>query len=77
MQQGGNAQLRTRVQELSSELQDAQEELEALRGVHSDMEASLPSAEKLVQAAVQQERAVQEARNRKVLELLNNKVRWQ
>ena len=34
-----------------------------------------PSLDALVDAAVGRERALQDARNRKVLELLNNKVR--
>lgn len=78
-------QLRARVQELRSELQGAREELSALEGLQQALTSAQAGnnygrstgvdAEALVAAAVGREHAVQDARNRKVLELLHSKVR--
>lgn len=73
--QGANAQLRGRVQELATELQGATEELAVLQQLRNELEGSAsPRVESVVNAAVARERTLQEARNRKVLELLNSKV---
>ena len=73
--QGANAQLRGRVQELATELQGATDELAVLQQLRNELEGSAsPRVESIVNAAVARERSLQEARNRKVLELLNSKV---
>ncbi len=75
--QGANTQLRSRVQDLAADLQVAQEEVAALEGLQEQLAADLDSDEAvkgLINAAVAREHAVQEARNRKVLDLLSNKV---
>ena len=76
--QGARAQLRGRVQELGSELQAAEEEVAALEGLQEQLAADVGADEQiqaLVAAAVAREHAVQESRNRKVLDLLSSKVR--
>ena len=76
--QGAKAQLRGRVQELGSELQSAEEEVAALEGLQEQLGADVGADEQiqaLVAAAVAREHAVQESRNRKVLDLLSSKVR--
>lgn len=75
--QGSNAELRDRLHELSSQAEAAQAQLTALEGLQSSLQDSAgPSVDALVEAAVGRERAVQDARNQKVLELLNNKVSY-
>ena len=73
--QGSNAELRDRVHELSSQAEAAQAQAAALQGLQSSLQDSAgPSVDALVQAAIGRERALQDTRNKKVLELLNNKV---
>lgn len=73
--QGSNTELRDRIHEMTGQLQTAQAEAGALQGLHESLQdAAGPSADALVEAAVASERAAQDTRNRKVLELLNNKV---
>lgn len=75
--QGANTQLRGRVQELAADLQGAEEEVAALEGLQEQLAAELDADEHikaLVDAAVAREHAIQEARNRKVLDLLSSKV---
>ena len=73
--QGSNAELRDRVRELSAQAEAAQAQAEALQGLQASLQDSAgPSVEALVEAAVGRERALQDIRNKKVLELLNNKV---
>ena len=75
--QGANTQLRGRVQDLAADLQGAQEEVAALEGLQEQLAADLDADEAvkgLIEAAVAREHAVQEARNRKVLDLLSSKV---
>lgn len=77
VRQGANAQLRGRVQELAGELQDAREELAALGGLQEQLAAEVADdvdVDALVETALARERAAQDARNRKVLELLKSKV---
>ena len=75
LQQGSNAELRDRLHELSAQAEAAQAQVAALEGLQSSLQESAgPSVDALVETAVDRERAVQDARNRKVLELLNNKV---
>ena len=75
LQQGSNAELRDRLHEVSAQAEAAQAQVAALEGLQSSLQESAgPSVDALVEAAVDRERAVQDARNRKVLELLNNKV---
>ena len=63
------------MQELATELQGATEELAVLQQLRNELEGSAsPRVESVVNAAVARERTLQEARNRKVLELLNSKV---
>ncbi|KAL0020086.1 hypothetical protein WJX79_009298 [Trebouxia sp. C0005] len=72
--EGSNAELRDRVHELSAQAEAAQAQAEALQGLQASLQDSAgPSAEALVEAAVGRERALQDTRNKKVLELLNNK----
>ncbi|CAL8462495.1 g2028 [Coccomyxa elongata] len=74
--EGANAQLRGRVQELAGELQDASEELAALGGLREQLAAEVADdvdVDALVESALARERAAQDARNRKVLELLKSK----
>ncbi|BDA46361.1 hypothetical protein COCOBI_08-4530 [Coccomyxa sp. Obi] len=74
--EGANAQLRGRVQELAGELQDAREELAALGGLQEELAAEVADdvdVNALVETALARERAAQDARNRKVLELLKSK----
>ena len=76
--QGANAQLRGRVQDLAADLQGAEEEVAVLEGLQEQLAAEVGADEHiraLVDAAVAREHAVQEARNRKVLDLLSTKVR--
>ena len=78
MLQGANTQLRERVQDLAADLQGAEEEVAALEGLQEQLAAEVGADEHikaLVDAAVAREHAVQEARNRKVLDLLSSKVR--
>jgi hypothetical protein len=73
--QGSNAELRDRVRQLSAQAEAAQAQAEALQGLQASLQDSAgPSVEALVEAAVGRERALQDTRNKKVLELLNNKV---
>ena len=75
--QGANAQLRGRVQDLAAELQEAREELVALGGLQEQLAADVEGdvdVDALILAAVGRERAAQDARNSKVLELLKSKV---
>lgn len=75
--QGANTQLRSRVQDLAADLQGTQEEVAALEGLQEQLAADLDADEAvkgLIEAAVAREHAVQEARNRKVLDLLSSKV---
>lgn len=73
--QGSNAELRDRLHEVTGQLQTAQAEAGALQRLQdSAQDAAGPSVDALIQAAVASERAAQDTRNRKVLELLNNKV---
>ncbi len=61
--------------ELSAQAQAAQAEAEALQGLQASLQDSAgPSVDALVEAAVGRERALQDARNRKLLQLLNSKV---
>ncbi len=78
MLQGANAQLRERVQDLAADLQGAEEEVAALEGLQEQLAADVGADEHikaLVDAAVAREHAIQEARNRKVLDLLSSRVR--
>ena len=78
VRQGANAQLRGRVQELAGELQDAHEEMAALGVLQEQLAAEVGDdvdVNALVETALARERAAQDARNRKVLELLKSKVR--
>ena len=73
--QGSNAELRDRVRQLSAQAEAAQAQAEALQGLQASLQDSAgPSVEALIEAAVGRERALQDTRNKKVLELLNNKV---
>lgn len=75
LDQGSNAELRDRLHELSAQAEAAQAQVEALQGLQNSLQDSAgPSVDALIDAAVGKERAIQDARNRKVLELLNNKV---
>lgn len=77
MQQGANAQLRDRVQDLAVDLQEAREELAALSSLQERLAEAAPedvNVDALIEAAVAHERAAQDSRNRKVLELLKSKV---
>lgn len=70
-------QLRGRVQDLAADLQGAEEELAALEGLQEQLTAEVGADEHvkaLVDAAVAREHAIQESRNRKVLDLLSSKV---
>ncbi|DBA92530.1 TPA: hypothetical protein ACH3X1_002761 [Trebouxia sp. C0004] len=72
--EGSNAGLRDRVHQLSAQAEAAQAQAEALQGLQASLQDSAgPSVEALVEAAVGRERALQDTRNKKVLELLNNK----
>ena len=76
--QGANTQLRERVQDLAADLQGAEEEVAALEGLQDQLAAEVGADEHikaLVDAAVAREHAIQEATNRKVLDLLSSKVR--
>ena len=60
---------------MATELQGATDELAVLQQLRNELEGSAsPRVESVVNAAVARERTLQEARNRKVLELLNSKV---
>ena len=75
--QGANTQLRGRVQELAADLQGSEEEVAALEGLQEQLAADMDSDEHvqaLISAAVAREHAIQESRNRKVLDLLSSKV---
>lgn len=73
--QGSNAELRDRVRQLSTQAEAAQAQAKALQGLQASLQDSAGSSvEALVEAAVGRERALQDTRNKKVLELLNNKV---
>ncbi|CAG9460472.1 unnamed protein product [Pedinophyceae sp. YPF-701] len=70
---GANKQLRARVKELEGENDNMRGELVWLRQLQDELEKQAPDAEKLVSVAVGRERAEQEARSRKALELLQAK----
>ena len=73
--QGANADLRDRLHEASAQAEAAEAQVTALQGLQSSLQESAgPSVDPLIEAAVGRERALQDARNQKVLELLNNKV---
>lgn len=66
------------MQELAGELQDAHEEMAALGALQEQLAAEVGDdvdVNALVKTALARERAAQDARNRKVLELLKSKVR--
>ncbi len=73
--QGANAALQGRVRELNTELSGARAEAAALAGLQEQLRAASPDLDRMVEAAIARERAVQDARNAKVLELLASKVR--
>lgn len=73
--QGANVDLRDRLHETSAQAEACRAQVEALQGLQSNLQQSAgPSVDALIEAAVARERALQDARNKKVLELLNNKV---
>lgn len=73
--QGSNSQLREHMHEMVGQLQAAQADAEALQSLQGSLQdAAGPSVDALIEAAVGREHAAQDTRNRKVLELLNNKV---
>ncbi|KAL3148684.1 hypothetical protein ABBQ38_014099 [Trebouxia sp. C0009 RCD-2024] len=75
--EGSNAELRERLHELAAQAEAAQAQAIALQGLQASLQDSAgPSLDALVEAALGRERALQDARNRKVLELLNNKKQF-
>lgn len=72
--QGANMQLRQRLQETLLELQTAHDQLHILQQLQQQLEEDVPGAPALVDAALAQERALQNARNERVLQLLKSKV---
>lgn len=75
--QGANLQLRQRLQDALVELQQAQDQMHILQQLQQELEEGVPGAATLVAAAVAQERALQDARNERVLQMLRSKVGWQ
>ena len=72
--QGANLQLRQRLQESLAELHVAHEQLAILQQLQQQLEEDVPGAGALVDAALAQERALQDARNERVLQMLKSKV---
>lgn len=67
-------QLRKMVEQLTTESRQAHDELAALDGLRDQLVASVPDFDTVLELALQRERAVQDARNAKVLQLLEAKV---
>ena len=70
---GANAALRSRNQALEMEAIDLRADLASLSRVRDMLEAAEPDAAALVNAALEQERGSQEARNEKVLRMMSHK----
>ncbi len=72
--QGANLQLRQRLQESLAELHVAHEQLAVLQQLQHQLEEDVPGAAVLVDVALAQERALQDSRNDRVLQMLKSKV---
>ena len=75
MPQGANRHLRERLQDVLQELEAAHAQLRILNGLQQQLEDATPGAAELAAAALEQERALQAARDAQVLQLLRAKVR--
>ena len=73
--QGANRHLRERLQDALQELEAAHAQLRILNGLQQRLEHATPGAAELAAAALEQERALQAARDAQVLQLLRAKVR--
>ncbi|GAB4814835.1 hypothetical protein N2152v2_001881 [Parachlorella kessleri] len=71
--EGANLQLRQRLQESLAELHVAHEQLAVLQQLQHQLEEDVPGAAVLVDVALAQERALQESRNDRVLQMLKSK----
>ena len=74
MPQGANRHLRERLQDVLQELEAAHAQLGILNGLQQRLEDATPGAAELAAAALEQERALQAARDAQVLQLLRAKV---
>jgi hypothetical protein len=72
--QGANRHLRERLQDALQELEAAHAQLCILNGLQRRLEHATPGAAELAAAALEQERALQAARDAQVLQLLRAKV---
>jgi len=68
--------MRCQLADALAELDSAHAQLCILQGLQQQLEAATPGAADLVAVAVEQERALQGARDAQVLRLLRAKVRW-
>ena len=76
MAQDVNAQLRMQVQTLTAEAFNAKAEAAAAEELQQQLTAQHPHLQSVVEAALKRERALHDARNAKVLELLACKVQF-
>lgn len=74
--QGANRHLRERLADALEELDASHAQLRILQGLQQQLEDGTPGATELVAAALEQERALQAARDAHVLQLLRAKVIW-
>ena len=72
--QGANRHLRERLADALQELDAAHAQLRILQGLQRQLEGATPDAADLVAVALEQERALQAARDAHVLQLLRAKV---
>lgn len=73
--QGANLHLHERLADALEELDAAHAQLRILQGLQQQLEEGVPGAAELAAAALEQERALQAARDARVLQLLKAKVR--
>lgn len=72
--QGACEQLRSRLHQANQDCAAHSRESESLRALQEELHGRAPSSHALIQAAIAQEKAQQETRNLRVLNLLRSKV---
>ncbi len=72
--QGACEQLRGRLHQANQDCSGHSREAESLRALQAELQGRVPQSHALVEAAVAQEKALQETRNLRVLDLLRSKV---
>lgn len=72
--QGACEQLRSQLHQANQDCAAHSREAESLRALQEELHGRAPSSHALIQAAIAQEKAQQETRNLRVLNLLRSKV---